>query len=198
MTTRRRGPSEVQTRVVNKGERAADEVQRDEPSAADPCRGRRQGNQTPRDRCQRLVRREHNRAGSIRYRDGPGLFAHRELKSGGQIIQRHKFLVVDGCHRQRPSSFPGEQRDGSRTLARETHDDDDGDPEHGGRKDDLGKDGQRTVVQWRVSNSEIPIVVPTARSAADHFAGGVPNDDHEHGEQRQEKPRQSPDSSRQG
>ena len=141
--------SQIEPRVVDECQGAADEFHRDEPPAAASRRRGRQRHQPSRDRGQRLLRRQHNGLAFVRHRDGAErFFADRELKGGGEVVEGDELLVRHHRDRQCATAFARQhrQRRAGRRLA-------------GQRRDESGEDDewkrgrekwQRTSVQMEI------------------------------------------------
>ena len=98
------------------GQRARDEVDRDEPGASVARRRRGQRNQPPADRREALARRQHDR---LRARGdgqaaGQRVFAHRQLEEFRQVIEREHLLTTDEPGGERTPSFGGQHGVGGR------------------------------------------------------------------------------------
>jgi len=126
---------EIEPCVVDQRERAADELDRDEPAASAARRRRRQRHEPARHRCQRLVGREDDRLSLVRHRNGAErVFTNGDLERRREIVQRDEFLVGDDAERERAAAVLREHRERGRLrrLAREDGGDAENKRERGG------------------------------------------------------------------
>src|SRR2546427_2023844 len=147
--------AEIEPRVVDERERAADELDRHQPVVAPSPRlapsivegSGRQRDEPAGKRRERLIRRQDDRFSFVRNGDrAERVLTDRQLKDRGQLIQRHEFLGADEGHLDWAAAFFGEQRQrrGRRNaLTGET-----GEETANGEREK----GERTERQWRISD----------------------------------------------
>ncbi len=121
--------TKLDPRVVDRRQCAADELQRDEPSSTLPRQGRRQRDQPPGRRHERLIRREHQCLVLVAGGDSAsgGVFTDLKLKDVCEIVEPDHLmpLQLDGWKRPAPVARKHRQRSARvRRLSRDFHGDD--------------------------------------------------------------------------
>jgi hypothetical protein len=152
---------QIEPRVVDERERAADEVHGHEPALAAARRRRGQRDQPSGDGRERLVRRQDNRLAFVRNRDRAERFlAHGQLEGGREIVEGDKLLITNEGDGQRAAAVLRQQRE-CRRLSRLTR-------QNCGQTDQKGgggngrETGMRAGVQWRISESRDPPLYQSA------------------------------------